>query len=174
MKNTFKIILFCSLFFIFFEKNLLSNDVYFIDYSKVMNESNAGKKAQKYLKDLLISSNKKFNDTTKKLKDEENKIIGQKNVLTKEDYRKKADTLRKKVFELNKEREKTIKEIAVKRKKAGDEMLKNLNPILGKYMEENNITLVIDKKTVLMGNKKFEITPQIIEILNKNLKSINF
>ena len=78
MKNTFKIILFCSLFFIFFEKNLLSNDVYFIDYSKVMNESNAGKKAQKYLKDLLISSNKKFNDTAKKLKDEENKIIGQK------------------------------------------------------------------------------------------------
>ena len=25
-------------------------------------------------------------------------------------------------------------------------MLKNLNPILEKYMEENNITVVIDKK----------------------------
>ena len=52
-------------------------------------------------------------------------------------------------------------------------MLKNLNPILGKYMEENNITVVIDKKNVLMGNKKFEITSQIIEILNKDLKSLN-
>ena len=52
-------------------------------------------------------------------------------------------------------------------------MLKNLNPILGKYMEDNNITVVIDKKHVLMGNKKFEITSQIIEILNKNLKSLN-
>ena len=52
-------------------------------------------------------------------------------------------------------------------------MLKNLNPILGKYMEENNITVVIDKKNVLMGNKKYEITSQIIEILNKELKSIN-
>ena len=40
-------------------------------------------------------------------------------------------------------------------------------------MKENNITLVIDK-TVLMGNKKFGITQQIIEILNNNLKSINF
>ena len=66
-----------------------------------------------------------------------------------------------------------MKDIASKRKKAGDEMLKNLNPILGKYMEENNITVIIDKKNVLMGNKKFEITSQIIEILNKNLKSIN-
>ena len=52
-------------------------------------------------------------------------------------------------------------------------MLKNLNPILGKYMEENNITVVLDKKNVLMGNKKYEITSQIIEILNKELKSLN-
>ena len=173
MKNIYKIIILFFLFTFFFEKTVLANDVYFIDYSKVMNESTAGKKAQKTLKDLLTSSNKKFNDTAKKLKEEENKIISQKNVLTKEDYRKKADALRKKVFELNKQREKSLKDIAGKRKKAGDEMLKNLNPILGKYMEENNITLVIDKKNVLMGNKKFEITSQIIEILNKDLKSIN-
>ena len=138
-----------------------------------MNESKAGKKAQDQLRSQLKNSNKRFNETAKKLKEEENKIIGQKNVLSKEEYKKKADELRKKVFNLNKEREKTIKDIAMKRKKAGDQMLKNLNPILGKYMEENNITVVIDKKNVLMGNKKYEITSQIIEILDKNLKSIS-
>ena len=63
-----------------------------------------------------------------------------------------------------------LEEVAKKRKKAGDEMLKNLNPILGKYMESNNIAVVIDKKNVLMGSKKFEITSQIIEILNKEFK----
>ena len=173
MKNILKIFITLFLMSYFYSSNLLANDVYFIDYSKVMNESIAGKKAQETLKKLLNSSNKKFNDTAKKLKEEENKIIGQKNVLSKDDYRKKADELRKKVFALNKDREKSIKNIATKRKKAGDEMLKNLNPILGKYMEDNNITVVIDKKHVLMGNKKFEITSQIIEILNKNLKSLN-
>ena len=109
----------------------------------------------------------------KKLKDEEKKIISQKNALSKEEYKKKADALRKKVFELNKGRDNLIREVAAKRKKAGDEMLKKLNPILGKYMEENNISVVIDKKNVLMGDKKFEITSQIIEILNKEFKSIN-
>ncbi len=173
MKNILKIFITLFLMSYFYSSNLLANDVYFIDYSKVMNESIAGKKAQETLKKLLNSSNKKFNDTAKKLKEEENKIIGQKNVLSKDDYKKKADELRKKVFALNKDREKSIKNIATKRKKAGDEMLKNLNPILGKYMEDNNITVVIDKKHVLMGNKKFEITSQIIEILNKNLKSLN-
>ena len=173
MKNIFKIFITLFLMSCFYSSNLLANDVYFIDYSKVMNESIAGKKAQETLKKLLNSSNKKLNDTAKKLKEEENKIIGQKNVLSKDDYKKKADELRKKVFALNKDRDKSIKNIATKRKKAGDEMLKNLNPILGKYMEDNNITVVIDKKHVLMGNKKFEITSQIIEILNKNLKSLN-
>ena len=173
MKNFFKIVLLISIFFFPIEKKLIASDIYFVDYSKVMNESTAGKKAQNLLKNLLNNSNKKFNETAKKLKDEEKKIISQKNALSKDEYKKKADALRKKVFELNKEREKSIRDVAKKRKKAGDEMLKNLNPILGKYMRENNIAVVIDKKNVLMGDKKFEITSQIIEILNKEFKSIN-
>ena len=173
MKNLFKVILFISIFCFSFEQKLLASEVYFVDYSKVMNESIAGKKAQNFLKNLLNNSNKKFNESANKLKEEENKIISQRNALSKEDYNKKVDALRKKVFELNKNRDKSIKDLAKKRKKAGDEMLKNLNPILGKYMEENNIAVVIDKKNVLMGNKKFEITSQIIEILNKEFKSIN-
>ena len=173
MKNLFKVFLFLSVFFFSLEQKLSASEVYFVDYSKVMNESIAGKKAQNYLKNLLNNSNKKFNESAIKLKEEENKIISQRNALSKEDYNKKVDALRKKVFELNKNRDKSIKDLAKKRKKAGDEMLKNLNPILGKYMEENNIAVVIDKKNVLMGNKKFEITSQIIEILNKEFKSIN-
>ena len=137
------IVVFFFILFIPMKNKLFASDIYFIDYSKVMNESKAGKKAQNYLKDLLTSSNKKFNDTAKKLKDEENKIIAQKNALSKEEYKKKADALRKKVFELNKARDNLIRDVAAKRKKAGDEMLKKLNPILGKYMEENNISVVV-------------------------------
>ena len=174
MKYFFKIILFIFTLNFTNLTQVLANDVYFIDYAKVMNESKAGKKAQDNLKKILITSNKKFNETAKKLKEEEKKIVSQKNVLTKEDYKKKVEELRKKVFSLNKERDKSIRDIASKRKKAGDEMLKNLNPILGKYMKENNISVVIDKKNVLMGDKKFELTSMIIEILNKEFKSINF
>ena len=173
MKLYYKIIFFFFILIFPLKNKLLASDIYFIDYSKVMNESVAGKKAQNYLQNLLKNSNKQFNETAKKLKSEENKIISQKNALSKEEYKKKADALRKKVFNLNKEREKSIREVAIKRKKAGDEMLKNLNPILGKYMKENNISVVIDKKNVLMGDKKYELTSMIIEILNKEFKSIN-
>ena len=127
MKNLFKIIVLFSIFFLPLETKLFASDVYFVDYSKVMNQSTAGKKAQDNLKKLLNNSNKKFNETAKKLKDEENNIMSQRNALSKEEYKKKADALRKKVFELNKEREKSIREVATKRKKAGDEMPKNLD-----------------------------------------------
>ena len=40
-------------------------------------------------------------------------------------------------------------------------------------MEDNKIRLVIDKKNVLLGDSSLEITSQIIEILNKELKSLN-
>ncbi len=173
MKNYFKHIIISAFLILAFQSKAISNDIYFIDFSKVMNESSAGKKAQDQLKNMFKNSNKKINDSAKKLKDEENKLISQKTILSKEDYKKKADTLRKKVFNLNKERDNAIKNIASKRKKAKDELLKKLNPILGKYMEEKNIAVVIDKKNVLMGNKKFELTDEIINILNKELKSIN-
>ena len=161
MKNISKILLFAIILFTYSVSNTFANDIYFIDFAKVMNES------------TLKSSNKKFKETAKKIKDEENKIISQKNVLSKEEYKKKADELRKKVFNLNKERETSVKNIASKRKKAKDELFKKLNPILTKYMEENKITVILDKKNILMGNKNFELTTQIIEILNKELKSIN-
>tara|TARA_B100001564_G_C20390459_1_gene556455 strand:+ start:156 stop:683 length:528 start_codon:yes stop_codon:yes gene_type:complete len=173
MKIYFKQILIIFFVILVCQSKAISNEIYFIDFSKVMNQSTAGKKAQDQLKNLFKNSNKKINDSAKKLKEEENKLISQKTILSKDDYKKKADALRKKVFNLNKQRENAIKDIASKRSKAKDELLKNLNPILGKYMEEKNIAVVIDKKNVLMGNKKFELTNEIINILNKELKSIN-
>ena len=52
MKNLFKIFFLISIFFLTIEKKVLASDIYFIDYSKVMNQSIAGKKAQDYLKIL--------------------------------------------------------------------------------------------------------------------------
>ena len=39
-------------------------------------------------------------------------------------------------------------------------------------MEENKIRIVLDKKSILLADQNLEITSKIIEILNKELKSI--
>ena len=37
-------------------------------------------------------------------------------------------------------------------------------------MEDNKIRIILDKKSIIMGDTKLEITDQIIAILNKELK----
>ena len=39
-------------------------------------------------------------------------------------------------------------------------------------MEDNNIRLILDKKSVVMGDTNLEITNQIIAILNKEVSSL--
>ena len=62
--------------------------------------------------------------------------------------------------------------MAKSRAAAKVELLNKLNPIMKKYMEENKIRVVLDKKNILLGDKSLEITSQIMEILNKEVKNI--
>ena len=41
------------------------------------------------------------------------------------------------------------------------------------YIKENDISLIIDRKNVLMGNTNLDITKVIVEKLNKELPSLN-
>ena len=80
--------------------------------------------------------------------------------------------LRKKVSDLQNDKRKSINDIAKSRSQAKKQLLKALNPIIKKYMEDNKIRLVLDKKSILLGDQNLEITTQIIVILNKEVKSL--
>ena len=51
-------------------------------------------------------------------------------------------------------------------------MLKALKPILEKYMKDNKIRLVLDKKNIIIGDSSLDLTDKIIELLNKEIKSL--
>ena len=65
-----------------------------------------------------------------------------------------------------------LETVAKQRSKARNELLKNLNPIIKEYMQEKQIRMVIDKKSLLLADENLEITKDIIKLLNKKLKSI--
>ena len=52
-------------------------------------------------------------------------------------------------------------------------MYKALNPILEKYMSEKNITVIIDKKSIVVAKTEIDLTDKILKLLDKELKSIN-
>ena len=62
--------------------------------------------------------------------------------------------------------------LSKQRSKARDELLKNLNPIIKNYMQEKKIRMVVDKKSLLLADENLNITKDIMNLLNKKLKSI--
>ena len=162
-------------FFLFFSFNqgiLKADSPHFVDFSKILNDSKAGKQAQSYLKKKFETENNKFLKLEKELRKKEKDLISQKKLITKEEYKNKSETLRKEVQKFQENRSKSINSIAESRNKYKKELLKNLNPIMADYMKEKKIRLIVDKKSILLGDTNLDITDEIIEILNKKLKSI--
>jgi outer membrane protein len=166
------------LVFIFINSLLFFNisyadNVYFIDFTKVLNQSLAGAEAQKKLQDKFQQENNRFIKEEQKLKKTESDLISQKKVFSNEEYQKKVQELRNQVSKLQKDKLDTLNSIAESRNKAKKKLLDIVNPIIKKYMEDNGIRLVIDKQGVILGDTKLELTEKIIEILNKELKTLN-
>ena len=160
------------LIFIFSYSNLSADTPYYLDFKFILNESAAGKKAQSTLKNKLEKGITNLKNKEKNLQEEEKKIIQQKKVIKPEEYKLKVDDLRKKVSKLQLERNKLLEDVSKQRSSARSQLLKNLNPIIEEYMKEKRIRMVVDKKSLLLADQNLDITKDIMERLNKKLKSI--
>ena len=147
--------------------------VAYLDMKFVLNNSKAGKGAQDFLKESFKKNQKNFLDEENALKKEESDLLAQKTILTKEEYQKKSDNLRKKVIDYQSQRRLSLEKITTQRSEARKKLLEILDPIMKTYTEENNISLVIDKKDVLVGNTDLDITNIIVKKLNKELPSLS-
>ncbi len=144
-----------------------------LDLTYVLNQSEAGKGAQEFLKKTFNDNIKKASDLEKSLKEEEADLLSKKNILSKDEYGKKMNTLRKKNMDYQTQRRSAIDKLTTQRAEARATLLKKLEPILSAYVKENNLSLVVDKKYILGGGPGNDITKVIVEKLNKALPSLN-
>lgn len=171
MKYIFNLLI--ILLFVSISNQPLKADTYYLDFKYILNESDAGKKANKTLQNQFDQGVKTLKDKEKKLQKEEKDIIQQKKLLSPEEYKKKITTLRTKVSSLQKERNSILESVSKKRRNARNQLLGALNPIVKDFMAEKNIKLVLDKKSILLGDENLDITKDIMVLLNKKMKSIN-
>ena len=143
-----------------------------LDMTYVLNNSKAGKGAQDFLKKSFNDNAKKFNDKEKALKKEESDLLGKRTILSREEYTKKSDELRKKVIDYQSARRASLDKIATQRAKTRESLIKKIEPIVDSYIKENNISIVIDKKHMIGGLTEFDITNIIVKELNEKLPSI--
>ena len=85
-----KYLIIFSVLIIFLPTNyLVADTIYFMDFTKVLNQSKAGKEAQDFLKKKLKNDNAKFGKRNSELKDAEKNLYPKKKILTLKSIKKR-------------------------------------------------------------------------------------
>ena len=99
--------------------------IVYLDMKFVLNNSKARKGAQDFLEKTFKENQKKFSDQETQLKKEESDLLAKKSILTKEEYQKNTDELRKKVIDYQSSRRSSLESITSRRATARKELLKS-------------------------------------------------
>ena len=165
---------FFIIFIIFYSGSSYSESlIVFLDMNKIMLQSKAGKSITVELEKLHKNNITTFKQKEEELKNKETSIVSQKNVLSNEEFEKKINSLRKEANEYRIQRRDLINSLTEKRVEAQNKLIKTLNPILADYSKKNSISMIIQKKNIIIGKTELEITDDILEILDKSLKTID-
>ena len=169
-----KKILIISFSFFIYIGSAVSSDlkIVYVDIDKIINLSSAGKKFSKKLETLNTNNIKKFKEREKVLADEEKNIIKKKNILSKEEFEKKIATLKNNIINFKKDIIVSNKDVDKKRLEGTSKLINILNPILSEYSSKNSISLIIQKKNIVIGKSELDITNQILKLLNAKIKII--
>lgn len=169
MKKILIFIIFIKCFFL-----SANAEIVYLDINYILKNSDVGKSLNSYIdelsKDKLITYKKIENDLIKA----EKTILAQQNIINKNEFEKKLDNLSKKINKYKNDRKKTKDELSEIKINNTKKILKMLNPIITKYVEENSITLVLPKKNIIVGKKNLDITNQIIQILDSQPIQLDF
>ncbi len=156
--------------FNFLNSSLAVEKIVFVDVDKIINQSEFGKKSYKKVDSDYEKEKKKLIKLEKDLIIKEQEILKQKNILSEEELNNKIQNLKKEVNTFQKKRNLVNEKFAKLKLEKTNIMVQSLNKILSKYSDENNISLVVQKKYIVIGKSSLDITDQILKIFNKEVK----
>ena len=145
----------------------------YIDIDYVLANTNVGKKLLNTLKKEEELKIIKFKSDDEKFKNEEKKLLSKKNLISKEELNKELKLLQVEFQKYNKEKIKEVDKLKIKRNKNIVNFLNIINPIIEKYMTDNSIYMIIDKKNVFIASKEYDITDKLIEVIDNQIKTID-
>ena len=160
------------IFFIyFFQINFViaNTSIAFIDMDKVISLSKPGSSIMSQLNSLSSQDSKKFESEAKKIKEQETKLISQKNILSEVDFQSNINKLKLEIKNYNDNRDKINNDFNKLRIDSTNKLLKLINPILVSYSNDKSISLILKKRDLVIGKTELDITDEIILIINKDI-----
>ena len=141
-----------------------------INMDKVISTSNSGISILKQLNDLKNKNSKFLRKEEQKFKEKETKLISQKNILSETDFKKRIDELKAEIKNYNLNRSKMIEDFNKLKVDNTNNLLKLINPILIKFSNDKEISIILQKKDLVVAKTELDITDAIIMVINENVK----
>ena len=142
----------------------------YIDLDFILSQSNASKSLFNQLNKIEDMNLKNFKNNEKSLKDEENKILSSKNIVSNEEYTIKVNSFREDLKNYQTKKREIINKF---NKKKNDEIIRYINlisPIINEFMEKNSIGILIEKKNIFIAKSNYDITKNVLEKINNQIK----
>ena len=173
MKLKYIVKIFVITYLIFgINNSFAENKVVFVDMNKILNESTVGIFVEESLTKTHKTKLEDFKKIEEQLKKKEIDLISKRNIMERDEFDKKVKLLNEEAQKYQDERRKWFDEITLKRNNARNEVLKSLDPIITNYFEKNQISLILYKRNIAIGNNELDITDKIIYELIIKLPSI--
>ena len=164
---------FLLLFFVFwiFNTSIMSEQkIVFVDMDRLISFSKPGSSILNQLKDISNKNLSFLKKEKNKFKVKEKKLIAQKNIISEADFKNKVDELELEINKYNQNRKKMIEKFNKLKVENTNNLLKLINPILTRYSTQNEISIILQKKDLIIGKTELDITNEIIEDINNEIK----
>ena len=157
--------------FLFFTNQAFSEQkIAFIDMDRVISTSKPGSSILKQLTDLNNKNLKFLKNEEKKFKEKETKLISQRNIISETDFENKVDELKSEIKDYNQNRNKMLTDFKKLKIDNTNNLLKLINPILVKFSNNKEISIILQKKNLVVAKTELDITEEIIKIINAEVK----
>ena len=162
-----KILTFLVFYFFAISNATAENKVVYLDIDFLLSNTNVGKKVFLKLKENENSKFNEFNIEEKKLKEEENKILASKNIIAKDQLDENIKNFKEKLKKYKNSKSREIDNLKKIRNEEILELLNLINQKKEKYMKENSISILLDKKNIFIADKNYDITNDLIKLINQ-------
>ena len=164
---------FITLFTFFFILNVQSQEkLYYLDVEKILNNSKAGISIKKQLDKLYTENSNVFKKQQDTLQKRELNLKAQKNLLKNDEFNKILQKLKIDVNNFNKANKEKINLIAKIKLNATNNLMNEVKKILIGYSNEKSISIIIEKKSIIIGKAELDITDDLLVIIDKKIQSI--
>lgn len=145
-----------------------------VDIQGALQQATAGKAARAQRDKLLQQYQAEFDATRKTLKDTENDLVKQRQLLGAEAWQQKARAFEQQVFEFNQRFQRTNQAVEKSFRTAMAELNQALAGVTEEVASEMGANLVLPKSQIFLHDPRMEVTETVVQRLNAKHPSVTF